>query len=380
MALRVAVLGEYPLDPQRIAGGVEAAMVPLLSGLAACGDLEMHVVTCLPGVRDHLSMTTSGQALHVLQRHRGGRMTFHVRDAAGLRGALARIVPDVVHAQGMGIYAHAAVGFGAPHVVTAHGIFSREARFAHGLAGALRGMIDSAYERYCVRRVRNLIAISPYVEAELAPHGSFQRVYCIENPVDDRYFAKASAPQEPATLLYAGRVIARKGLMDLIAAMAKLRKRHPEVRLRIAGETESDAVYVIGCRSLITAHGLEDVVEFLGALSIDEMIEEYSRCTVLVLPSYQETAPVVVAEAMAVGRAVVATRVCGLPYMIEDGVTGTLFEAGDVAELERVLAELLANPTERQTMEGEARKRADRRYRAATVAEMTRRVYLELVS
>jgi glycosyltransferase involved in cell wall biosynthesis len=295
-----------------------------------------------------------------------------------LAGALTDIGPEVVHAQGMGIYAGAAVTFPVPHVVTAHGVFFREARFSGGMAGRVRGLLDSAFERYCARRVQNLIAISPYVEEELGRYARFPRIYRIENPVDNRFFDAQRTAQNQCTVLYAGRIIRRKGLLDLLMAIDGLRKSVPEIRLRVAGELESDVEYVDRCRAFVEQHGLDRMVHFLGALSTEDMLEAFAECTVLALPSYQETAPVVVAEAMASGRAVVATNTCGTPYMVEPDVTGILFEPGDVGALQDALRTLLTDAGYRESMQRAAKERAEKRFRPATVAGRTRQAYLEV--
>lgn len=382
MAIRVAMLGQYPLEETRILGGIEAVMVPLLRALARLDDVELHVVTCLPGVQDGAVVTQAGLPLHVLRRRRLGRVTWHARDVAGIRRTVRALSPDVVHAQGLGIYAAAATGLPYAHVVTAHGLFFREAEFAQGLAARWRGFMDSAYERRCLARTRNLIAISPYVEQELLrrpPQASFTgRVFPIENPVDELFFSVGDEAREPATVLYAGRVIPRKGLLNLLQALVGVRRAVPEVCLRVAGEVESQSQYVAACRRFIAQQGLEAAVTFLGSLSLEQMAHEYARCALLALPSKQETAPVVVAEAMAAGRAVVAARACGMPYMVEDGQSGFLVGFDDVPGWERALTTLLADAALRRRMGGRGRELARARFHPDAVAQATRALYMVL--
>lgn len=378
MSIRIAMLGQYPLDETRILGGIEAVMVPLLRALARLDDVELHVVTCLPWVQEHQDNTQAGLPLHVLRRRRLGRVTWHARDVASIQRTVRALSPDVVHAQGLGIYAAAATALPYPHVVTAHGLFFREAEFAQGLAGRWRGFMDSAYERRCLARTRNLIAISPYVEQELLhrqPESFAGRVFPIENPVDEIFFSVGDEAQEPATVLYAGRVIPRKGLLNLLQALVGVRRAVPEVCLRVAGEVESQSQYVAACRRFIAQHGLESAVTFLGSLSLEQMAHEYERCALLVLPSKQETAPVVIAEAMAAGRAVVATRACGMPYMVEDGQSGFLAGFDDAASWERALTTLLASSALRRSMGECGRELARARFHPDTVARATRAVY-----
>jgi len=377
--MRVAVLGQYPLCEERIVGGIEAVLVPLLRALSRFSDLELHIVTCQPGVEDRLDVTQAGWPLHILKRRRFGRLMFHRRDVSGIQRTLQRISPDIVHAHGLGIYAAAAAQSPYAHIVTLHGIIPREAAFVRGSAARLRAFLDSIYARYCLARAKNLISINPYVEEELVRLGGFRgRIYPIENPVDDVFFTVKGNGEE-ATILYAGRVIPRKNLLDLLRALNLVRETVADVRLRIAGEAESDPEYVRLCRQFLTQHGLDGMVTFLGSLTTQQMAQEYERCAVLALPSKQETAPVAVAEAMAAGRPVVATRICGMPYMVEDGCSGFLVDDGDVPGLANALIRLLSNPQLRRQMGQRGRELANTRFRADLVAHQTYQAYLQVI-
>jgi glycosyltransferase involved in cell wall biosynthesis len=278
----------------------------------------------------------------------------------------------------MGLYAGAAARSGYPHVVTSHGIFSREATFTKGLASSLRGLLDSAIERHWISRVANVISISPYVEEELERLGGFRgRIYPIENPVADDFFALE--PGGTGTvILYAGRVIPRKDLMTLLRALARLREAGKEVGLRVAGETGSAPDYFEQCRSFVSDHSLDSTVTFLGTLRTAELVQEYDRCALVALPSVQETAPMAVAEAMASGRAVLATRVCGVPYMVENGRSGLLVEAGNDQAMAEALDRLLNGGQLPKKMGMRGREIACQRFKADVVARRTREAYLEI--
>jgi glycosyltransferase involved in cell wall biosynthesis len=110
------------------------------------------------------------------------------------------------------------------------------------------------------------------------------------------------------------------------------------------------------------------------------MVMEYARCAVLSMPSKQETAPVVVAEAMAAGRPVVATRRCGMPYMVEHKGSGLLVDDDDVAGLADALLLVLGDDQLRARMGQRGRELAQARFRADLVAQQTRDVYLKILN
>jgi glycosyltransferase involved in cell wall biosynthesis len=109
------------------------------------------------------------------------------------------------------------------------------------------------------------------------------------------------------------------------------------------------------------------------------MVTEYTRCAVLALPSKQETAPVVVAEAMAAGRPVVATRCCGMPHMVEHEASGLLVDDEDVSGLAGALLLVLGDDALRARMGQRGRMLAEARFRADLVAQQTRDVYLKIL-
>ncbi len=110
------------------------------------------------------------------------------------------------------------------------------------------------------------------------------------------------------------------------------------------------------------------------------MVEEYARCAVLALTSKQETAPVAVAEAMAAARPVVATRVCGVPYMVEEGRSGLLVEYGDTHALAQALTRVLTDEAQRARMGRRAREIAQARFRTDYIAAETHSVYQQILS
>jgi spore coat protein SA len=197
-------------------------------------------------------------------------------------------------------------------------------------------------------------------------------VFDIENPVADVFFDPTPATN-PHRILFAGRLIRRKGLHHLLPALQLARRDVPGVELVLAGEMESESDYVASLRAFAAEHSLP--VQFLGPLSTPEMVEQYRACAFTVLPSKQETAPVVIEEAMAMGRAVIATRAGGVPAMIEHERTGLLVDYGDVGGLAASMTRLLREPGLAAQMGQQAHEQAVRRFRGDAVARQTYEAY-----
>lgn len=380
--MRVAIVGDYPFDSTQIWGGVQAAFAYLVKGLSQINDLQVHVLT-FRGYDwtgpDRVEQ--DGITLHLLplfprfERARNYRTYQSI-----LNKKLAQIQPGVVHAQGATAHAYVALRSGYPTVVTAHGIRREDSKYDSSFGRRVRGYFDSlVIERYAMRHTRHLIAISRYITDYFASWFKPDiQVYHIPNAIDSNFFdlTKTSGGQ---TVLFAGRVTPLKRVLDLVKAFAKIAKV-PSAQLRIAGECSSEGAYVESIRGFIQKANLEDRVHLLGALPEDAVLREFAGCDVLALPSAQENLSMVIAQAMAAGRPVVATPVGGIPEMVSDGETGFLVDVGDVDGLADALLRLLRDPSLRARMGQSGRKFALENYRADAVARRTYEVYQRIAA
>jgi glycosyltransferase involved in cell wall biosynthesis len=137
-------------------------------------------------------------------------------------------------------------------------------------------------------------------------------------------------------LLFCGRLQPVKGADLLVEAYERAVRRGVRRRLRIIGDGP-DRTEV---EKRVAAHGLSGRIVFLGALEHDRVLEEMSRAAIVVLTSRSEGCPIVVLEALALGRPVIAPRVGGIPDLIGDGRSGRLYRAGNVDELVEALLDL----------------------------------------
>jgi len=381
--VKVALLGPYPVDPRvpagqpPLPGGVDAVVLALARGLARWPGLELRVITAVSGLTTPVQVDGGGFLLSCVPRPRGGRLTGQRQVVRNLRQQIAAFAPDVVHGHIAGIYARAALVSGRPAVITLHGVICREMQQAWPTSSwptRLRWLSDALFERAVIRRAPEIIAISPYIVAEF--HGRTRaRFHGVENPVDDRFFAVKAPPPGRERLLCVARLIPRKGILALVRAFGQLAQARPAAILVVVGETETAPDYTAQCRALAAELGVAERVEFTGALSPDAVLAQYAASDLVLLSSEQETAPVSIAEAMAIGRAVVATDVGGCAAMVADGVTGHVVPPRDPVALAATAGALLADPVRLARMGQAARAAAEARFRLDAVVEATLAVY-----
>lgn len=148
-----------------------------------------------------------------------------------------------------------------------------------------------------------------------------------------------AAGQSDVRLILVGRLSAEKGIPGLIDALS-LMKSPVAVTLAIVGDGPLRAELQRQCEAL----GLGSRIEFKGRLSEAETLKEIAASDVLVLPSFMEGLPIVLMEAMALGVPVIASRVAGVPELVEHERTGLLFAASNWAELADALDRLVEDP------------------------------------
>jgi glycosyltransferase involved in cell wall biosynthesis len=168
---------------------------------------------------------------------------------------------------------------------------------------------------------------------------------------------------------FVGRLVPRKGALDLVKAAPAIRAVRPDVRIVIVGDdpyADEESDYAAAVRA-------SDEVDHVGRVTA--AASTLGHLDVLVLPSLQEPFGTVVAEAMAAGTPVVATRVDGLPELVQDGVTGALVDPGDTAALAVAVLRVL---DDRAAMSAAARTAATR-FGADAYAERLHDLFLDLL-
>ena len=379
--MKVAMVGPFPLTDRPAVGGIESVAVNLVGGLTDLG-IDVCVVTCLAGATG--PSRGSGFDIHVVATSvRMARLSGYALERRAVTEAVLAAGPDLVHVQGANFYGPAALAAGLPTVVTPHGILGREASLTHPASGwleragkRLRGRANARFERMTLERATDLVIISPYVEAVLRPL-TMARAHPIPNPVSPPFFGARSRP-EPGRVLFVGGISPRKNTLLLVHAFGRVAAVSQEARLQVVG-TPLDAGYHRTMLAAMADPALNGRAGYLGVVSEARLVDEYERAALLVLPSREESSPMVIQQAMATGLPVVAARAGGIDRLVENGGTGLLVAPDDEAALADAIIELLGDPERCRAMGCRARAGAER-FRPATVATATVEVYRDLLS
>lgn len=308
--------------------------------------------------------------------------------AAGAIRRLARLLadiePDIVHAhgsQGPAIARLARIRApAAPLVVSPHNFAfdnyfaSRAERLAY--RGVEQALAPLASVILCVCEDERRLA------CKLVPR---RRTRLVHNGIDATEWDREPAPGARAAIdeVVAGRgpvlgavteLHPRKGLPTLLEAMPEVLREHPAAVAVIAGDGPSRGAI----ESEVAARGLGDHVALLGHVADPRAV--YSRADTLVLPSWSESFPYALLEAMAARLPIVATDVGGVGEAIVDGETGRLAPARDAGALAGAILSLLADPSRSRSLGDAARRRVETLFDLESMVEGTLGVYSELWS
>jgi glycosyltransferase involved in cell wall biosynthesis len=163
--------------------------------------------------------------------------------------------------------------------------------------------------------------------------------------------AALSARREMPTVLYSGRLVERKGIRELLAAIPEVLQAIPEAHFVFTGGPPPFPAAAVAAQWLENKHiPFRDKIHFTGWQSPAEMTLRYAAADILVVPSRYEPFGMVILEGMLYGLAIIAANVGGPAEILEHGRTGLLFPPRDVVALRAALQRLLKNPEERKAL------------------------------
>jgi len=309
----LVMLGAAPETRGSIAAVVDAYR---MHGLFKRWPIEYVATHCagLAPQRASVALKALGRFAALLAQHRRVVLHLHTaprasfwRDSVYMGAALAARCPVILHLHG--------------------GDFDR---FHDACGSAARAGI-----RYFLERAACVAVPSQRLAAWVRSVSPQSRASLLPNPVPIPAFREGS---RPSLIVFLGKLKAAKGIFDLLDAVSRLRASVPDVRLVCAGEGNRIAVARYAERL-----GIADAVKFTGWVGPSGKRALLESAAAFALPSYSESMPVSLLEAMAAGVPAVASPVGAIPEVLVDGISGFLCAPGDVSTLHRLLCRLLVD-------------------------------------
>ena len=366
-------------------GGVATHIRDLALHLRSRGH-EVMIVTNNHGVHDDKELDEKGVSIYRVSGLTVPLLSTNISPYASreLRNLLSRENPDIFHAhhaftplslRGMAM----AKEENFPTVLTTHSIFL-------AYDSPVWDIFNQAFPvlGWFIDRADRIIAVSNAAKAFIS-HFTQKQVAVIPNGVDSKKFhpnwnkerlREDLGIEEERIILCVSRLSYRKGIHVLLNAMKILTDEMDDIRLIILGEGEMFLLLRTQAKSL----DLENRVSFMGYVPSQQLPKFYGMTDVFVLPSITaEAFGIVLLEAMASGKPVVATNVGGIPEVVESSNCGILVDPWDEYALAEAIFSLLEDESLRNELGRNGRKAVENRYSWDIIAEKIERVYQEIV-
>ncbi len=349
--------------------GAERVVVTLSSALE---DMGVHsIVTAIvnPGQESNLGVRAKASELGLTTEEIISKGRIDRNLIVSLREIIARHQVDVIHCHGIkpGLYSMLAARNRKVALISTCHLWVIEDK---------RDWLISAVDRGLLHAFDEVVAVSASMSPQLRNFGIHHKI--VDNGIDLKPFRN---PQ--STLIsdmgWAGRPIIgaigrlaqQKGLPTLLRAAPEILRENPAALFVFAGDGPDEEALQAEANKL----GIQKSVHFLG---VQENVPGLlASIDVLAMPSLSEGMPMALLEAMAAGKAVVASRVGAIPKVIEHGVNGWLIDSGDVKGLSTGIKEILGSGNFRARLGRAARQTIESRFSAEIMAKNYLEIYRE---
>lgn len=372
--MKILMTGLLPHEPERNNGGVISVIRILLESFSERSDLDVCHVSFNKEIKKEkiIDAAANIRVIFLPFKSRIDLIDYLVNRKT-LDNIIAREKPDLIHIQEITPQLLRFLHLDKTKiVVTQHGIMKEELKYFDRFSLKVKGLFKASIERFLFPLFPNILFISDYNRQLFTGKPVFSEI--IFNPVRKNFFTKEFNNGDPNTILLAAAFSPIKNTELLLSALSELKKFGIICRLHLAGGFKN-ICYERKIQQHVADLGLNDQVIFHGWCSPKKIQELMSQCVLFILPSRQETLPVVVGEAMAMGRVVIASDVGAVSEMLTDGISGFLFPANDRNSLIATLKMVLFDPALRKRISGNAAREAKDRFHPDLIAEKTVRFY-----
>ena len=360
-------------NPQPHFGTAPAA---LLQGLAMIPEIEVHVVSCIRQPVVSPEKIAPNTFFHSLVVPKIGWMkTLFQGCVRAARKKIQEIQPDMVHGQGTEADCSiSAIYSGFPNVLTLHGNMRSVARI-NGDGPFSYNWVAARLEGFVLPRTDGVVCITNYtrnVVKDLA-----RRTWIAPNAVDASFFDVQAAPDltAPPVGLCVGTICGYKNQNDFIRALDPLAKEK-KIKLVFIGQVIRGDY---GREFLQLVHE-RAWCEHVGFANREQLKARLKAATFLALPTREDNCPMVVLEAMAAGVPVLASKIGGVPDLIESEKTGLFCDPDRPESFREAMEKLLADREFARQLATTAKAEALRRFHPQAVARQHLEIYRQALA
>ncbi|PWR71772.1 GT4 family glycosyltransferase PelF [Methanospirillum stamsii] len=333
--MKIVIIVTYFL-PQRLAGA-ELASYNLAKHLTRLGH-DVHIITTHDPGLPYFHMM-EGIYVHRIPYSKFkivGTLSF----CLAIFQTINKIKPSIIQVQGIG------VGFISPLIL------KKLLKIPYIVCGRgsdvyLPNIYTKIISKMILQNADAIVALTDNMRQKMNEILD-REIYIIPNGIDLNSFHAISPysmlEKDKINIIFIGRLHPVKGIQYLIKAIKQVHEKIPQVRLVLIGEGEQRK----SLEDLVERLGIEDCVIFFGSIPNNRIPDILNRADIFTLSSLSEGFPTVILEAMACGIPIVASRVGGIPDIMQNGVNGYLVEPKNPDDIAKKILDLLQHDDLRQ--------------------------------
>jgi len=346
----------------------------LLQGFAGLPGIEVHVISCIRRQVGAPAKLAENIFFHsLLVPKLGWIRTAYQGCVRATRAKLRQIQPDIVHAQGTerdcGV---CGVLSGYPNVLTIHGNMRRVAKVLRSRPFSYL-WLAARLESWTIPRAGGVVCITQHTLDQV--RGLARRTWVVPNAVDASFFEVRNTPEPVPRLLCVGQVYPLKNQVALIRALDGLAANTRFV-VEFLGEAKEEQPYAREFLNLVKSRPW---CLYSGFADRSALREKLSKATALVQVSLEDNCPMAVLEAMASGLPVLASRLGGLPDLVDEGLTGLLCDPANAESMRSGASRLVQDPPGAKRMGVAARRKAQESFHPRVIARRTLDIYRDVL-
>jgi glycosyltransferase involved in cell wall biosynthesis len=351
--MNILQFGPYPLDTDLIKGGIESSIYGLSHSLSS-----KHSILVIPfpkkDIKEDIKRRDGNVEIHFLKNFFSYDILsiFRINKILNITNDFN---PAFCHLHGSSLLCLIFALFlkykKIPFVITIHGLlhieFLNQKKTTHRFIETIKYYIYSFIEYKLLNINQKYIVDTYYVKdciMDLIKAGKVRNdisIHVIPQGINENYY-QINDNFHKFNILSVGSISSRKGHLFTIKAIQQLSAKFPLIRLYIAG-VKTDTVYFQLLIEYIFKNKIEKFVTIFTDVSQKEIYNLYSQANIFTLHSEEESQGIVLCEAMACGKPIVATNVGGIPYIVQNNVNGLLSNYGDIEAFKNNIIKIVQN-------------------------------------